>query len=565
MTGAGSTTLSDQNLQSTGRLVVTAGSTVQALAVEPTGQLRIGGNGSNAGTAPRLTITPATTDTTNLWNIDNNAGTLRIFRENWAATGSGAGGAVRLQVTDAGNVTINSGTLTVSGTGTSSFGGNLSIASTSQLSFGSSVSDKINLYSTSYGLGISGSTFQLYSGGSWSFRTGAYNGTEVAQISSAGGISSDGSYTDISTGRTLRDNNGGWVRTYDSTGWYNGTYGSGFYSTSSQLIDTYNSSSLRVNGSLTASNSYTLGGLSGTVGGDYLSIGSASSIQGYVNYNDDIVASSLWVQAGLLGYENTSGTSATGACRTSGAASGFNGVTLYRVGHCTSLGRYKDNQQPLSIGLTELRQLQAVEFDWNINNNGHDLGFIAEQVEAVSPLLAEYTNGQLSGVKYNQMSSLLVKSVQQLDVQVQNVEARLSVLESGQLAGSLAVQGDTSVQKLTVNGKIISSGTAPTLALGQALSGVLGATITGDGTDTAGTVVVSSGSQASLAGEIADVTFTGAYTTAPKIVLSGNNALSAKLGAYIVRTTTGFKIVTDDPLQLGQTYSFDYIIIEARN
>ncbi|MDP3991467.1 MAG: prepilin-type N-terminal cleavage/methylation domain-containing protein [Candidatus Colwellbacteria bacterium] len=60
------------------------------------GQTRISGN-----SAARLTIEPEG-GTTNLWNLDNQAGVLRIFRENY----NGTNGAVRMVITDTGDVGI---------------------------------------------------------------------------------------------------------------------------------------------------------------------------------------------------------------------------------------------------------------------------------------------------------------------------------------------------------------------------------------------------------------------------------------------------------------------------
>src|SRR5690606_38322634 len=166
-------------------------------------------------------------------------------------------------------------------------------------------------------------------------------------------------------------------------------------------------------------------------------------------------------------------------------------------------------------------------------------------------------HGQVSSFNPVTITALLVSSVQQLDAQVQT-------LMSGQLT-QLHVSGNAAFAgTVTFNGKIISRGVAPTAQVGTVLTAVLGASVTNSGTDTAGTVTIVSGSQASLAGEIADITFATAYGSEPKIVLSGNNAKSAKLGAYVVRTATGFKIFTDEPLELDMTYSFDYIIIEAQ-
>ena len=109
----------------------------------------------------------------------------------------------------------------------------------------------------------------------------------------------------------------------------------------------------------------------------------------------------------------------------------WDGSGLSIWGGCTSLAKYKKGVSDLSIGLDTIRQLRPVEFDWNhdlIGAEGHDLGFIAEEVEAVNPLLAEHggDGGALSGVKYNLMTSLLTKGVQELDA---NIASQSAVLE----------------------------------------------------------------------------------------------------------------------------------------
>jgi len=43
------------------------------------------------------------------------------------------------------------------------------------------------------------------------------------------------------SGRAIRDAGGGWIRTYGSTGWYNGSYGGGWYMADSSWIRTYGS------------------------------------------------------------------------------------------------------------------------------------------------------------------------------------------------------------------------------------------------------------------------------------------------------------------------------------
>lgn len=61
---------------------------------------------------------------------------------------------------------------------------NLSLNGTIQ--FPATAANKINLFSTTYGLGVNAADFSLFSAGDWSFRTSSVGGPVVASISSAG-------------------------------------------------------------------------------------------------------------------------------------------------------------------------------------------------------------------------------------------------------------------------------------------------------------------------------------------------------------------------------------------
>ena len=77
-----------------------------------------------------------------------------------------------------------------------------------------------------------------------------------------------------------------------------------------------------------------------------------------------------------------------------------------------SLRKYKDNITDLHMGLDAVLRLRPVEFDWKDSMGSHDLGFVAEEVEAVNPLLAEYMDGELRSVKYSKLTALLTKAIQ---------------------------------------------------------------------------------------------------------------------------------------------------------
>jgi hypothetical protein len=103
---------------------------------------------------------------------------------------------------------------------------------------------------------------------------------------------------------------------------------------------------------------------------------------------------------------------------------------------CTSLSKFKENVTPLGLsGLETVMQLSPREYDWIGKEEGikHDLGFVAEEVEAVSPLLASYSirDGvvELNGVKYERMTALIVKAIQEMWGKIVNHEGRIEKLE----------------------------------------------------------------------------------------------------------------------------------------
>ncbi len=89
--------------------------------------------------------------------------------------------------------------------------------------------------------------------------------------------------------------------------------------------------------------------------------------------------------------------------------------------------KYKTNIGGLTFGLQDLMKLRPVLFDWN-NTGEQDLGFIAEEVADVNPLLAAYdSNGNVEGVRYKLMSVLLTKSVQEQQMQIEAILAQLGM------------------------------------------------------------------------------------------------------------------------------------------
>jgi len=101
------------------------------------------------------------------------------------------------------------------------------------------------------------------------------------------------------------------------------------------------------------------------------------------------------------------------------------------VAYSTSDERLKDNIVPISGCLEKVLSLDAVEFDWNENQqtySGHDIGLIAQQVQKIAPeIITERENGYLA-MKYEKMIPLLVGATQEQDAQINELEEQIQEL-----------------------------------------------------------------------------------------------------------------------------------------
>lgn len=89
-----------------------------------------------------------------------------------------------------------------------------------------------------------------------------------------------------------------------------------------------------------------------------------------------------------------------------------------KLSFCSSSGRYKEEIVPLSLGMGIVQQLQPVTFKWK-DQPRRDLGFVAEAVAEISPLLTTYNaEGQIEGVKYKQLTAVLVNAIQEQQTEI---------------------------------------------------------------------------------------------------------------------------------------------------
>ncbi len=96
------------------------------------------------------------------------------------------------------------------------------------------------------------------------------------------------------------------------------------------------------------------------------------------------------------------------------------------VADCSSSIRYKKDIENFTPGLDLVKKLRPVSFTW-IDGGMRDVGFVAEEVAAIEPLLTT-TNGkgETEGVKYDRLSTALVNAVneQQTEIEAQRAQIK---------------------------------------------------------------------------------------------------------------------------------------------
>lgn len=88
------------------------------------------------------------------------------------------------------------------------------------------------------------------------------------------------------------------------------------------------------------------------------------------------------------------------------------------IASCSSSLRYKTNFAAFNLGLNVINQLQPITFDWK-DDGASDLGFGAEDVANINPLLVTYNNkGEVEGVKYDRLSVVFVNAFKEQQKQI---------------------------------------------------------------------------------------------------------------------------------------------------
>lgn len=128
------------------------------------------------------------------------------------------------------------------------------------------------------------------------------------------------------------------------------------------------------------------------------------------------------------------------------------------------------------------------------------------------------------------------------------LSAPVLVVDSLQLAGDLQITRH-----------IDAGGGTPSKTDGGALGN--GGTTSLSGTDTAGTLTVNTGGN-TAAGCFATISFAIRFNTTPHVVVSPIGAAAGAIDYYVNRSAANFSVCTVSPAPAGQSFSFDYIVID---
>lgn len=145
-----------------------------------------------------------------------------------------------------------------------------------------------------------------------------------------------------------------------------------------------------------------------------------------------------------------------------------------------------------------------------------------------------------------------------------NIQGNLNVSGGGTFSGPLSapvlnIDTFSLNNDLQLNRHIDTGGGIPSASAGTAVGG--GGTVNVNGSDTAGTVNVNTGSGAST-GPLANITFVRSFNQTPHVIISPVGSNAATIDYYVTRTTSGFTISTASPAPSNSSLTFDFIALE---
>ena len=100
---------------------------------------------------------------------------------------------------------------------------------------------------------------------------------------------------------------------------------------------------------------------------------------------------------------------------------------LLELSTCSSSIRYKKEIRGYNSGLSVLNQLRPVSYTWK-STDQMDIGFIAEEVAEIDELLITRNDkGEIEGVKYDRLTTILVNAIKEQQERIVELEKLLNI------------------------------------------------------------------------------------------------------------------------------------------
>ena len=115
------------------------------------------------------------------------------------------------------------------------------------------------------------------------------------------------------------------------------------------------------------------------------------------------------------------------------AASGVTGeirATADIIAYYSSDERLKENIEVIPDALSKVKQIKGVSFDWKENisdvtsKTGHDIGVIAQDIEAILPELVDTRDSGYKAVSYEKIVALLIEAIKDQQLQIDELKSK---------------------------------------------------------------------------------------------------------------------------------------------
>jgi hypothetical protein len=101
------------------------------------------------------------------------------------------------------------------------------------------------------------------------------------------------------------------------------------------------------------------------------------------------------------------------------------------VAYAASDEKLKDNVKPIQNALDKINKIGGYTFDWNDNqevHKGHDIGVIAQEIEAVLPEIVSTRDNGYKAVKYDRITALLIEGIKEQQRQIDELKILVNKL-----------------------------------------------------------------------------------------------------------------------------------------